>query len=151
MKTPLKMEMYYVREYTPTCRFLKIINSTLKLYIGTPYRGKRFFNRQISTSCLPKSRVIISEHLVSNVWQLKTYFSIIYCKNLNIKVVYCIPSSSLSLQSHLWLFPFFWYVAHKDLKKPCYESGSLKYKTDLLDYYTLPLSICRYGTNILFP
>jgi hypothetical protein len=23
------MEMYYVREYTPTCRFLKIINSTL--------------------------------------------------------------------------------------------------------------------------
>jgi len=23
------MEMYYVREYTPTCRFLKIINLTL--------------------------------------------------------------------------------------------------------------------------
>jgi hypothetical protein len=23
------MEMYYVREYTPTCRFLKIINETL--------------------------------------------------------------------------------------------------------------------------
>jgi hypothetical protein len=22
------MEMYYVREYTPTCRFIKIINST---------------------------------------------------------------------------------------------------------------------------
>ena len=29
MKTLLQMEMYYVREYTPTCRFLKIINSTL--------------------------------------------------------------------------------------------------------------------------
>ena len=28
MKTLLQMEMYYVREYTPTCRFLKIINST---------------------------------------------------------------------------------------------------------------------------
>jgi hypothetical protein len=32
------MEMYYVREYTPTCRFLKIINSTFtglvdKIYI----------------------------------------------------------------------------------------------------------------------
>ena len=26
MKTLLQMEMYYVREYTPTCRFLKIIN-----------------------------------------------------------------------------------------------------------------------------
>ena len=23
------MEMYYVREYTPTCRFLKVINWTL--------------------------------------------------------------------------------------------------------------------------
>ena len=29
MKTLLQMEMYYVIEYTPTCRFLKIINSTL--------------------------------------------------------------------------------------------------------------------------
>jgi hypothetical protein len=29
MKTLLQMEIYYVREYTPTCRFLKIINSTL--------------------------------------------------------------------------------------------------------------------------
>jgi len=26
-----------------------------KLYIGTPYRGKRFWTRQIPTSCLPKS------------------------------------------------------------------------------------------------
>jgi hypothetical protein len=29
MKTLLQMEMYYVIEYTPTCRFKKIINSTL--------------------------------------------------------------------------------------------------------------------------
>ena len=29
MKTLLQMEMYSVIEYTPTCRFLKIINSTL--------------------------------------------------------------------------------------------------------------------------
>ena len=29
MKTLLQIEMYYVREYTPTSRFLKIINSTL--------------------------------------------------------------------------------------------------------------------------
>ena len=29
MKTLLQMEMHYVREYTPTCRFLKIINTTL--------------------------------------------------------------------------------------------------------------------------
>jgi hypothetical protein len=29
MKTLLQMEMYYVIEYTPTCRFLKVINSTL--------------------------------------------------------------------------------------------------------------------------
>jgi hypothetical protein len=28
MKTLLQIEMYYVREYTPTCRFLKIINET---------------------------------------------------------------------------------------------------------------------------
>ena len=33
-----------------------------KLFIGTPYRGKRFLTRQIPTSCLPKSRGIISEH-----------------------------------------------------------------------------------------
>jgi hypothetical protein len=33
-----------------------------KLHIGTPYRGKRFLIRQISTSCLPKSGAIISEH-----------------------------------------------------------------------------------------
>jgi hypothetical protein len=35
-----------------------------KLYIGTPYRGKRFLTCQIPTSCLPKSGGIISEHLV---------------------------------------------------------------------------------------
>ena len=33
-----------------------------KLHIGTPYRGKRFWTRQIPTSCLPKSGGIISEH-----------------------------------------------------------------------------------------
>ena len=33
-----------------------------KLYIGTPYRVKRFLTRQIPTSCLPKSGGIISEH-----------------------------------------------------------------------------------------
>jgi hypothetical protein len=30
-----------------------------KLHIGTPYRGKRFWTRQIPTSCLPKSGCII--------------------------------------------------------------------------------------------
>ena len=29
MKTLLQIEIYYVREYIPTCRFLKIINSNL--------------------------------------------------------------------------------------------------------------------------
>jgi len=29
MKTRLQMEMYNVRKYTPTCRFLKITNSVL--------------------------------------------------------------------------------------------------------------------------
>ena len=29
IKMPLHMEMYYVREYTLSCRFLKIISSTL--------------------------------------------------------------------------------------------------------------------------
>ena len=33
-----------------------------KLHIGTPYRGKRFWTRQIPTSCLPKSGGIIREH-----------------------------------------------------------------------------------------
>jgi hypothetical protein len=33
-----------------------------KLHIGTPYRGKRFWTRQIPTSCLPKSGGIIGEH-----------------------------------------------------------------------------------------
>ena len=33
-----------------------------KLYIGTPYRGKRFLTHQIPISCLPKSGGIISEH-----------------------------------------------------------------------------------------
>ena len=33
-----------------------------KFHIGTPYRGKSFFTRQIPTSCLPKSGGIISEH-----------------------------------------------------------------------------------------
>ena len=42
-----------------------------KLHIGTPYCGKRFWTHQIPTSCLPKSRGIISEpqltvHLVLN-------------------------------------------------------------------------------------
>ena len=33
-----------------------------KLHIGTTYRGKRFWTHQIPTSCLLKSRGIISEH-----------------------------------------------------------------------------------------
>jgi hypothetical protein len=34
MKTLLQMEMYYVREYTPTCRFLlKIINFNCPLLL----------------------------------------------------------------------------------------------------------------------
>jgi hypothetical protein len=33
-----------------------------KLHIGMPYCGKRFWTRQIPTSCLPKSGGIISEH-----------------------------------------------------------------------------------------
>ena len=33
-----------------------------KLYIGTPYRGKRFLTRQIPTSCLPTRGGIIIEH-----------------------------------------------------------------------------------------
>ena len=33
-----------------------------KLHIGTPYCGKRFWTRQIPTSCLPKSGGIIGEH-----------------------------------------------------------------------------------------
>ena len=32
------------------------------LHIGTPYCGKRFWTRQIPTSCLPKSGGIIGEH-----------------------------------------------------------------------------------------
>jgi hypothetical protein len=36
-----------------------------KLHIGMPYCGKRFWTRQIPTSCLPKSRGIISEHLLT--------------------------------------------------------------------------------------
>jgi hypothetical protein len=32
-----------------------------KLYIGTPYHGKRFLTRRIPTFCLPKSGGIISE------------------------------------------------------------------------------------------
>jgi hypothetical protein len=33
-----------------------------KRHIGTPYRGKRFWTRQIPTSCLPKGGGIIGEH-----------------------------------------------------------------------------------------
>ena len=36
-----------------------------KLHIGTPYLGKRFWTRQIPTSCLPKSEGIISELISS--------------------------------------------------------------------------------------
>jgi hypothetical protein len=32
MKTLLQIGTYYVREYTPTCRFLKIIDSTFGVY-----------------------------------------------------------------------------------------------------------------------
>ena len=38
MKTLLQMEMYYVREYTSTCRFLKIINSTLTVLVDYFYK-----------------------------------------------------------------------------------------------------------------
>ena len=36
-----------------------------KLHIGTPYRLKCFWIRQIPTSCLPKSRGIISELMLT--------------------------------------------------------------------------------------
>ena len=32
MKTLLQMEMYYVREYTPTCRFLKIMTGLVDYF-----------------------------------------------------------------------------------------------------------------------
>ena len=47
-----------------------------KLHIGTPYRGKRFLNRQFPTSCLPKSRGIISEHYLTV--HLVIFFFIFY-------------------------------------------------------------------------
>ena len=33
-----------------------------KHHIGTPYRGKRFWTRQIPASCLPKSGGVLGEH-----------------------------------------------------------------------------------------
>ena len=44
-----------------------------KLFIGTPYRGRRFITRQIPTSCLPKSGSIISEHQLTVHLVLKVY------------------------------------------------------------------------------
>jgi hypothetical protein len=51
MKTLLQKGMYYVREYTPTCRFLKIINSTFGVY--SPLHNNiivSFLNPQFSKS-----------------------------------------------------------------------------------------------------
>jgi hypothetical protein len=73
-----------------------------KLHIGTPYRGKRFLTRQILTSCLPKSGVIISElmltvHLVINtctkyVFKLLTFFNfVIYLLILQNKMFSSLP------------------------------------------------------------
>jgi hypothetical protein len=44
-----------------------------KLYIGTPYRGKRFLTHQIPTSCLPKSGGIISELMLTVHLVLSSY------------------------------------------------------------------------------
>ena len=48
-----------------------------KLHIGTPYRGKRFWTRQIPTSCLPKSGGIIREHQLT----VHLVFFLIYHRN----------------------------------------------------------------------
>ena len=55
MKTLLQIEMYYVREYTSTCRFLNIINSTrncrfLKNNQLDPYGSRWLFLRIYSWS-----------------------------------------------------------------------------------------------------
>ena len=57
-----------------------------KLYIGTPYRGKRFLTHQIPTSCLPKSGGIISEHQLTvhlvfyfSDWNLRSWCTIKEC------------------------------------------------------------------------
>ena len=49
-----------------------------KLHIGTPYRGKRFWTRQIPTSCLSKSGGIISEHQLT-VHLVSFLFRLLQC------------------------------------------------------------------------
>jgi hypothetical protein len=71
-----------------------------KLYIGTPYRGKRLLTRQIPTSCLPKSGGIISElaHSSSRLWNnfLSSYYDLVQLVFNQSKIVIYINSKFMS-------------------------------------------------------
>ena len=55
------MEMYYVREYTPTCRFLKIINSGLVDYFQECTVG---VYSPLNNSYINERRIMIHENMV---------------------------------------------------------------------------------------
>jgi hypothetical protein len=65
--------LWFLITYICICTFfVAIFSATIdgrnlmfghKLHIGTPYCGKRFFTRQIPTSCLPKSGGIIGNKI----------------------------------------------------------------------------------------
>ena len=55
------MEMYYVREYTPTCRFLKIINSSLVDYFQESTVG---VYSPLNNSYINERRNMIHENMV---------------------------------------------------------------------------------------
>jgi hypothetical protein len=100
MKTLLQIEIYYVREYTPTCRFLKIINSTLTCHYCYPY-----------VSLLFPLRVIIVTLMVIIV---------------NLTGHYCYPYVSLLLPLRVIIVTLMGHYCYPyGSLKYCYPYGSL--------------------------
>ena len=82
------MEMYYVREYTPTSRFLKIINSTLTALVDY------FLESTVGVYCLAeKQQHFILLSLV--VYHMKNA-DIVWCRNLR--------NANEQISPYFWLF-----------------------------------------------
>jgi hypothetical protein len=74
MKTLFLMEMYYVSEYTPTCKFLKIINLTLT-GLNTYKSGWLFvwiYSCSVSSMIYCTYLFILREYM-TEVWILQLY------------------------------------------------------------------------------
>jgi hypothetical protein len=115
-----------------------------KLHIGTPYRGKYFFTRQIPTSCLSKSGGIISDvtkyqiSAINSCWE-KCDEKCAYMFNVY-KTQLSQQTGSRNLKSDIWSQASYRYpISWEAFLDPSYSYFLF---AEFVDFYTHLTYIC---------